>query len=124
MTEKPFEIYRSSAGSGKTYQLASEYLKIAAWTWEQYQAQGLGEEADPQNFEWHDEQRQLVRWRVDYRRFSTWFEETLAEQVENQDETALAIQQRLSRGLMVESGDSAKSDSPSSTSDRAPPPPP
>jgi ATP-dependent helicase/nuclease subunit A len=29
MTEKPFRIYRSSAGSGKTYTLALSYLKLA-----------------------------------------------------------------------------------------------
>ncbi|MEM8970358.1 MAG: UvrD-helicase domain-containing protein, partial [Bacteroidota bacterium] len=27
--EKPFVIYRSSAGSGKTYTLAREYLKLS-----------------------------------------------------------------------------------------------
>jgi ATP-dependent exoDNAse (exonuclease V) beta subunit len=29
MSDKPFIIYKSSAGSGKTYTLAMEYLKIA-----------------------------------------------------------------------------------------------
>src|SRR5690606_11923809 len=29
MSDKPFIIYKSSAGSGKTYTLAMEYLKLA-----------------------------------------------------------------------------------------------
>ena len=32
MSEKPFKIYKSSAGSGKTYTLVREYLRLAlAW---------------------------------------------------------------------------------------------